>query len=54
MCGSVSSLFDTHKLCVFCLGDEHARDVLEGAICIHCELRTEENEIVGFAFEPGR
>ncbi len=24
---------DTHDLCVFCLGEEHARDVLEGAIC---------------------
>ncbi len=21
---------DTHNLCVFCLGKEHARDVLEG------------------------
>ncbi len=29
---------DTHDLCVFCLGEEHARDVLEGAICMHCEL----------------
>ncbi len=29
---------DTHDLCVFCLGEEHARDVLEGAICVHCEL----------------
>ncbi len=29
---------DTHNLCVFCLGEEHARDVLEGAICVHCEL----------------
>ncbi len=28
---------DTHDLCVFCLGEEHARDVLEGAICVHCE-----------------
>ncbi len=28
---------DTHNLCVFCLGEEHARDVLEGAICVHCE-----------------
>ncbi len=29
---------DTHNLCVFCLGKEHARDVLEGKICMHCEL----------------
>ncbi len=29
---------DTHDHCVFCLGEEHARDVLEGAICVHCEL----------------
>ncbi len=28
---------DTHDCCVFCLGEEHARDVLEGAICVHCE-----------------
>ncbi len=28
---------DTHDLCVFCLGEEHARDVFEGAICVHCE-----------------
>ncbi len=29
---------DTHDHCVFCLGEEHAHDVLEGAICVHCEL----------------
>ncbi len=29
---------DTHNLCIFCLGKEHARDVLEGKICVHCEL----------------
>ncbi|KAL0149135.1 hypothetical protein M9458_055567, partial [Cirrhinus mrigala] len=28
---------DMHNLCVFCLGEEHARDVLEGAVCVHCE-----------------
>ncbi len=28
---------DTHNLCVFCLGKEHARDVLEGKICMYCE-----------------
>ncbi len=29
---------DTHVCCVFCLGEEHARDVFEGAVCVHCEL----------------
>ncbi len=42
VCGSVSSLFDTrwhtHNICIFCLGIEHARDVLEWKICVHCEL----------------
>ncbi len=28
---------DTHDCCVFCLGMEHACDVLEGAVCVHCE-----------------
>ncbi len=28
---------DTHDRCVFCLGEEHARDVFEGAICVHYE-----------------
>ncbi len=28
---------DTHDCCVFCLGMEHAREVLEGAVCVHCE-----------------
>ncbi len=28
---------DTHNLCVFCLGEEHVCDVLEEAICVHCE-----------------
>ncbi len=29
----------THTIfCVFCLGEEHARGVFEGAICVHCEL----------------
>ncbi len=40
VCGSASSLLtpdDTHNLCVFCLGKEHARDVLEGKICVHYE-----------------
>ncbi len=29
---------DTHNICVVFLGREHARDVLEGKICVHCEL----------------
>ncbi len=29
---------DTHDCCVFCLGEEHACGVFEGAICVHCEL----------------
>ncbi len=29
---------DTHDLCVMCLGEEHARSVLEGMECSHCEL----------------
>ncbi len=28
---------DTHDCCVFCLGEEQASDVLEGAMCVHCE-----------------
>ncbi len=28
----------THDLCVFCLGEEHASDVLERAICVHCDI----------------
>lgn len=29
---------DTHRLCVVCLGAEHAQAVLEGAGCEHCDL----------------
>ncbi len=29
---------ETHDLCVMCLGKEHARSVLEGMECVHCEL----------------
>lgn len=28
---------DTHEMCVICLGEEHARSVLEGTECEHCE-----------------
>ncbi|ROJ25309.1 hypothetical protein DPX16_20122 [Anabarilius grahami] len=28
---------DIQDLCVFCLGEEHARTVLEGAVCVNCE-----------------
>ena len=27
---------DTHSLCVVCLGVEHARAVLKGAVCANC------------------
>ncbi len=41
-CADPSQLFltpdDTHDLCVMCLGEEHARSVLEGMECVHCEL----------------
>ncbi len=36
-CPRYLTLDDTHDCCVFCLGMEHARDVLEGAVCVHCE-----------------
>ncbi len=36
-CPCYLTLDDTHNLCVFCLGEEHARNVLEEAICVHCE-----------------
>ncbi|KAI2662194.1 2-oxoisovalerate dehydrogenase subunit beta, mitochondrial [Labeo rohita] len=29
---------DTHRMCVVCLGAEHAMSTLEGADCSHCEL----------------
>ncbi len=29
---------DTHDLCVMCLGEEHARSVLKGMECAHCEF----------------
>ncbi|KAL0151514.1 hypothetical protein M9458_053166 [Cirrhinus mrigala] len=28
----------TRNLCVICLGEEHVHDVLEEAVCVHCEL----------------
>ncbi len=37
-CPSYLTPDDTHDCCVFCLGEEHARGVFEGAICVHCEL----------------
>ncbi len=36
-CPSYLTPDDTHDCCVFCLGEEHARDVLAGAICVHCK-----------------
>ncbi len=37
---------DTHDCCVFCLGEEHARDVFEGAVCVHCELFSIESSVL--------
>ncbi len=31
------TLDDTHDLCIMCLGEEHARSVLEGMEYVHCE-----------------
>ncbi len=39
---------DTHNCCVFCLGEEHARNVLEGAICVHCELFSMRKAVGGY------
>ncbi len=36
-CQRCLTLDDTHDLCVMCLGEEHARSVLEGMECVHCE-----------------
>ncbi len=36
-CQCCLTLDDTHDLCVMCLGEEHARSVLEGMECVHCE-----------------
>ncbi len=36
-CQHCLTLDDTHDLCVMCLGEEHARSVLEGMECVHCE-----------------
>ncbi len=36
-CQRCLTLDDTHDLCVMCLGKEHARSVLEGMECVHCE-----------------
>ncbi len=37
-CPHYLTLDDTHNLCVFCLGEESAHDVLKGEICVHCEF----------------
>ncbi len=39
-CQRCLTLDDTHDLCVMCLGEEHARSVLEGMECVHCEEKT--------------
>ncbi len=36
-CQRCLTLDYTHDLCVMCLGEEHARSVLEGMECVHCE-----------------
>ncbi len=36
-CQRCLTLDDTHDLCVMCLGEEHARSVLERMECVHCE-----------------
>ncbi len=36
-CQRCLTLDDTHDLCVMCLGEEHARSVLEGMECVPCE-----------------
>jgi hypothetical protein len=47
---------DTHGLCVFCLGEEHAREVLEGTLCANCErfsLKTLRSRLALFSSEEG-
>ncbi len=36
-CQRCLTLDHTRDLCVMCLGEEHARSVLEGLECVHCE-----------------
>ncbi len=36
-CQRCLTLDHTRDLCVMCLGEEHARSVLEGMECVHCE-----------------
>ncbi len=48
---------DTHDCCVFCLGMEHARDVFEGAVCVHCErlpMRTLRSRLSLFSRKGGQ
>uniref|UniRef100_A0A9J8C3D9 Retrotransposon gag domain-containing protein n=1 Tax=Cyprinus carpio carpio TaxID=630221 RepID=A0A9J8C3D9_CYPCA len=39
---------DTHNLYVICLGKEHARDVFEEAVCVHCERFFKEKSPLSF------
>lgn len=39
-CASVSSGFFKYNLCSYCLGEDHARAVLESSECAHCEKFT--------------
>ncbi len=48
---------DTHDRCVFCLGIEHARNVFEGAVCVHCErlpMRTLRSRLSLFSRKEGQ
>ncbi len=48
---------DTHDHCVFCLGIEHARDVFEGAVCVHRErlpMRTLRSRLSLFSRKEGQ
>ncbi len=48
---------DMHLMCVMCMGEEHARSVLEGAVCVHCEcfsLRKLRSHLSLFLRESGQ
>ncbi|KAL0173628.1 hypothetical protein M9458_029596, partial [Cirrhinus mrigala] len=47
----------THDLCVMCLGEEYAREILEGAICMHCErlpMKTLRSRLSLFSRKEGQ
>ncbi len=48
---------DMHVMCVMCMGEEHARSVLEGAVCMHCDrfsLRKLRSRLSLFSRESGQ